>query len=194
MAKEIEFFYDLGSPAAYLAHTQLPKLAERTGARVRYRPMLLGGVFKAVQNRSPIEVAPKGKWLLADLGRWARRYGVPFTLPPTFPLNTLPLMRGAVVAERDGRQVVYADSIYRAMFAEGRDLGDAKTVASVLAAAGFDPRAMFAAIEDESVKESLKANTAEAIERGVFGAPTFFVGGELHWGQDRLDFVEQAAA
>jgi 2-hydroxychromene-2-carboxylate isomerase len=191
--RTIEFFYDFGSPAAYLAYTQLPGIAARTGAKIVYRPFLLGAVFKATGNRSPVEVPAKGKWIMADFARFALRYGVPYGVPANFPINTLSLMRGAVAAERDGRLVPYSDAVYRAIFAEQRNMEDPVTVATVLREAGFDPAAMLAAIATAEVKDGLRANTDEAVARGVFGTPTCFVGGEMFFGQDRLDFVEEEA-
>ena len=186
-----EFWFDYGSPASYLAYTQMPAVAQRTGATIVYKPFLLGGVFKATGNRSPIEIPPKGAWLMRDLARYAARYRVPFALPPHFPINSLNLMRGAIAAENEGRLVPYSDAIYRAIFAEQRNMEDPIVIGSVLREAGFDPAAMMAAIGTAEVKDRLRANTEEAVARGVFGAPTCFVGKELFFGQDRLDFVEE---
>ena len=191
--REIEFFFDYGSPASYLAYTQMPRVAQRTGAEIVYRPFLLGGVFKATGNRSPIEIPPKGAWMMGDLARFAKRYGVPYVRNPHFPINTLNLMRGAIAAENEGRLVPYSDAIFRAVWADQRNMEDPIVIATVLREAGFDPAAMMAAIGTAQVKDRLRANTEEAVARGVFGAPTFFVGKELFFGQDRLDFVEEEA-
>ncbi len=191
--RAIEFFFDYGSPASYLAYTQMPAIAQRTGATIIYRPMLLGGVFKATGNRSPVEIAAKGVWMMADLQRYARRYGVPYVRNPHFPINTLNLMRGAIAAENAGRLVPYSDAIYRAIWADQRNMEDPIVIADVLREAGFDPAAMMAAIGTAEVKDRLRANTEEAVARGVFGAPTCFVGTELFFGQDRLEFVEEEA-
>ncbi len=193
MAKTLEFFYDFGSPATYLAHTQMSGLAERTGADVRYRPMLLGGVFKATGNQSPILIPAKGAYMGGhDLPRFARRYGVPFKLPPGFPINTLALMRGAIVAEQEGSAETYIEAMFRAVWADAQDMTEPKVVAGVLSAAGLDAQHFFARIAEQAIKDRLKANTEEAVGRGAFGAPTFFVGEEMFFGQDRLDFVEEA--
>jgi len=191
--REIEFFFDYGSPASYLAYTQMPRVAQRTGAEIVYRPFLLGGVFKATGNRSPIEIPPKGAWMMGDLARFAKRYGVPYVRNPHFPINTLNLMRGAIAAENEGRLIPYSDAIFRAVWADQRNMEDPIVIAAVLREAGFDPAAMMAAIGTAQVKDRLRANTEEAVSRGVFGAPTFFVGKELFFGQDRLDFVEEEA-
>lgn len=193
MSKSVDFWFDFGSPAAYLAWTQMPRLEQETGARVNYRPMLLGGVFQATGNRSPMEVPAKSRWLREDLERFARRYGVPFRLNPHFPINTLVLMRGAIGLQmRDpGRLRGYGDAVLRAIWVDGRNLNEPAEVAAVLQGAGMDPQALLALTQDPEVKERLKTVTQEAVSRGVFGAPTFFVGEQMFWGQDRLDFVKE---
>jgi len=194
-AETIEFLFDFGSPATYLAHTQMPRLATDTGAQVDYVPMLLGGVFKATGNSSPMAVPAKGRWMGRDLARWAGRYCVPFAFNPHFPVNTLALMRGAVAvqARQPERFMPYVDAMFRAMWVEPVDLGDPAVLASTLQAAGFDPHELLAMVGDAEVKARLIANTEAAVARGVFGAPTFFVGSEMFFGQDRLDFVREAA-
>ena len=187
----LEFWFDYGSPASYLAYTQVPSIARRTGARLVHRPMLLGGVFKATGNHSPVDIAPKGGWMMADLPRFAKRYGVPYARNPNFPINTLNLMRGAIAAENAGRLVPYSDAMFRAMWVDQRNMEDPVAIGTVLREAGFDPAAMLAAIGTAEVKDRLRANTEEAVSRGVFGAPTCFVGKEMFFGQDRLDFVEE---
>ena len=194
MSKQVEFFFDFGSPAAYLAWTQLPTIAAAAAATIVWRPMLLGGVFKAAGNASPISVAAKGKWMMADLARFAARYGVPLNFPASFPLNTLPLMRGAVGMQM--RQPAdferYVKAVYEAIFGRGLAMGDPAVIAGALTAAGFDATDFEAMIADPAVKQGLIANTEDAVARGAFGAPTMFVGKQMHFGQDRLDFVAQA--
>jgi 2-hydroxychromene-2-carboxylate isomerase len=192
----IEFWFDFGSPTTYLAHTQMPKLAADTGAPVRYMPMLLGGVFKATGNQSPVMVPAKGRWMGSDLTRFARRYGVPFTFNPHFPINTLTLMRGAVGLQlrQPERFMPYVEAMFRAMWVEPVNLGDAAVLAATLGAAGFDAAQFQSLVADPEVKAKLIANTDAAVARGVFGAPTCFVGDEMFFGQDRLDFVREAAS
>jgi 2-hydroxychromene-2-carboxylate isomerase len=189
--KRLEFFFDFGSPTTYLAHTRMPVIAQRTGAEIAYRPMLLGGVFKATGNQSPVTIPAKAKWMDRDLRAYARRYGVAYKPNPWFPVNTIMLMRGAVAMQKQGRLAPYADAIFHAMWAEPQNMNDPAVVGTVLAKAGFEPAQTLAAIEDQSVKDELRANTEEAVSRGVFGAPTFFVGEKMFFGQDRLDFVEE---
>lgn len=191
MSKTVEFWFDYGSPTAYLAWTQLPGLAKRTGATIEYHPMLLGGVFQATGNRSPVEVAAKSRYMNADMQWFAARYGVPFRRNPNFPINTLNLMRGALHAQREGFLVPYSDAVYRAMWVEGRNMGDAAEAAAALSAAGLDAQKILAATQDPGIKDALKAATEAAVAKGVFGAPTFFVGERMHFGQDRLPYVEE---
>ena len=194
MPKTLEFYFDYGSPAAYLAWTQVPLLARQTGAAIDYKPMLLGGVFQATANKSPMEVPAKGRYMQDDLRRFAARYGVPYEHNPHFPINTLMLMRGAVGLQmrEPSKLVPYGDAIYRAIWVDAQNMNDAATVGAVLQAAGFDPQALLAMTAEPEVKDRLKSVTQEAVSRGVFGAPTFFVDGRMYWGQDRLDFVKQA--
>lgn len=192
MAKTLEFYFDYGSPYSYLADTQVEAIARRTGATLERRPMLLGGVFKSTGNHSPAEMPQKSAWSAFDMPLWARHYGVPFQRNPFFPINTLALMRGAAAAQLDGSFERYHPAIFKAMWVDGRNLNDMKEVASVLAGAGLDPQKFGNRIQEQDVKDRLKATTDEAVARGVFGAPTSFVDGKMFFGNDRLPFVELA--
>ncbi len=194
MTQTVEFFFDFGSPTAYLAWTQLPRLAAECGAELVYRPMLLGGVFKATGNASPVSVPAKGRWMGQDMARWARRYNVGFAPNPHFPINTLTLMRGAAGLQLRQPNAFerYCGVIYRAMWLQPRNLGEPAELAAVLTDAGFDAEAFMALVGDAEVKARLVATTEEAVTRGVFGAPTCFVGEDMFFGQDRLDFVREA--
>lgn len=192
MSKTVEFFYDFTSPTAYLAWTQLPKIVARTGAKLVYRPMFLGGVMQATENRPPGTVAAKGRWMGADLNRFAKRYGVPFARNPHFPMLTLLAQRIAVGLVETPTFDPYLEAVFNAAWRDGKNIADKPVLAEVLAAAGLDATKLLAMADDPANKEKLKANTDEAVARGAFGAPTFFVGEEMHFGQDRLDFVEEA--
>jgi len=196
MTAAVEYFFDFGSPTSYLAWTQLPGIAAAAGASIVWRPMLLGGVFKASGNASPAAVPAKGRWMAADIERWARRYRVPFRFNPHFPINTLTLMRGAAGLQmrRPKEFAHYLATIYGAMWKDAANLGDPAVLAATLTGAGFDADAFAALVADPEVKARLVATTEEAVARGVFGAPTFFVGDEMFFGQDRLDFVAEALA
>ena len=194
MTKTVDFYFDFGSPAAYLAYTQLPKLAADTGATVVMKPMLLGGVFQATGNRPPISVPLKGSYLFQDLNRYAKRYGVPFNMNPHFPINTITLMRAAsgLQSHNDVRFDLYCATIFKAIWVDCKNMNDLAVVGAVLHEAGFDGAAMLALSSLQDVKDLLKTQTQAAVDRGIFGAPTFFVGDDMFWGQDRLDFVRDA--
>ena len=194
MPKTLEFLFDFGSPTTYLAHKALPGVAARTGATVEYTPMLLGGVFKATGNASPAEVPAKGRWMNSDLARWASRRGTPFNRNPFFPINTLHLMRGAAGLKDDPRFMAYVDAVFEAMWLDPKNLGEPAEMVPVLARAGVGVEEFRALTARDDVKDRLKAATEDAIARGAFGAPTFFVGSDMFFGQDRLDFVEEALA
>ncbi|MGR6737942.1 2-hydroxychromene-2-carboxylate isomerase [Pseudomonas chlororaphis] len=194
MSKTIEFFFDLGSPTSYLAYTQLPKICAQTDSQLIYQPMLLGGVFKVTGNASPISIPAKGRYMLQDLARYARRYEVPLAFNPHFPINTLLLMRAVTGMQlrHPQRFVAFIDCLFRALWVEKRNLNDQATVAAVLSEGGFDPLEVLALTNDEEVKNALKDKTEQALQRGVFGAPSMFVDNQLFFGQDRLDFVLEA--
>lgn len=193
MPKTIEFLFDYGSPFSYLASLQLPGFARRNGASVVYRPILLGAVLKATGNQSPMVIPAKGRYMAVELRRWASRYGVPFQANPyPFIRNTISLMRGAVAAQKLGHFGLYHDLVFRATWADRLDLGDDTVMARLLERAGFAPAAFAEAIERPEIKDELRRNSDEAVARGVFGAPSFFIGDEMFWGNDRFDFVEEA--
>ena len=197
MSKQaVEFYFDFGSPTTYLAWTQLPGICAAAGATLVYRPMLLGGVFQATGNASPVTIPAKGKYMLTDMARFARRYGVPMRFNPQFQINTLGLMRGAVGVQLRWQQRFedYVSAMFTAMWVEGRNMGDPAIVAETLGQAGFDAQALLELTADPAIKEGLKKNTEEAVRRGAFGAPTLFVGDQMFFGQDRLDFVREALA
>ena len=188
---ELDFYFDFGSPASYLAYKRLRQLESKYDLTVHWLPMLLGGVFKATGNVSPVTVAAKGNYMVnQDFPRFAKRYGVPMQFNPYFPINTLNLMRGAVAAQEEGVFDRYADAVFDAMWQEQLDLGQVDVVVKTLQNAGLDAMALLELTQSDAIKQTLIANTNQAIDRGVFGAPTMFVGDEMYFGQDRLDFIE----
>ena len=196
MSAELEFFFDYGSPFSFIAQSQLAGLVERTGARVIYRPMLLGGVFKATGNQSPAlePVEPKRAHGGIDMARWVEFYEIDFRFNPHFPINTLPLMRQAHAAIEEGVFEKFHAAVWPAFWIEALDLGDADVLADVLNRSGLDAVRLTERASTPEVKASVRATTDEAVSRGAFGAPTFFVGDQMFFGNDRLIFVERALA
>jgi 2-hydroxychromene-2-carboxylate isomerase len=194
VARTLEFFFDYGSPYSYLANSQLSGLAERTGSDIVYRPMLLGGVFKATGNRSPAQepVEAKRRYGGVEMRRFVTHYGVVFQPNPFFPINTLPIMRASVAAQHTAVFERFHAAVYPAFWAQGLNLGEAQVLGSVLEEAGLEARHLLELSTHPDVKQELRATTDEAVERGAFGAPTFFVGSDMFFGADRLPFVEQA--
>lgn len=184
MSKSVEFFYDYVSLYSYLANSQLGVL----DAEVRYRPMLLGAVMEATGNRPPGLVEVKRNYMLNDVKRWTERYSLPWKMNPVFPQNTLRALRLALVAQKEGKFVPVHEALFAAMWEREKDLSDGAVLEEIAAEHGI----LLERIEDAAIKDELKANTAEAIARGAFGAPTFFVGDEMFFGNDRLEFVREA--
>ncbi|MFE8072447.1 2-hydroxychromene-2-carboxylate isomerase [Marinobacteraceae bacterium S3BR75-40.1] len=196
MGRSVSFYFDIGSPTSYLAWTQLPDICRRRQATLDYRPVLLGAIFKATGNQSPAMIPAKGRYLMHDLNRFAHRYGVPFEMNPLFPINTLTVMRVLTGCKLHdpGRFDDLMATLYPAMWVEKLNLGDFDTIEALLVERGFDGATLMQWAQDENVKQALKTQTEQAIAKGLFGCPTFFVGDEMFFGQDRLDFVDEALA
>ena len=192
MPATVEFYFDHGSPFSYVAYRRLPAILARSGAAVTYRIMLLGGVFQLTGNRSPAADPVKWPNSQRDLTRFVRKHEVPFERNPHFPVNTLKLMRGAVVAEEEGFLPRYIDAAFAGMWRHGLKLDDDAVLAQLLRENGLDEGLVLRRIGEDAIKAKLKSYTEAAVKRGVFGAPTFFVNDEMFFGQDRPDFVEDA--
>jgi 2-hydroxychromene-2-carboxylate isomerase len=195
--RTVEFHFDFGSPNAYLSHLMIPEIEHRTGATFVYVPILLGGVFKLTNNRSPAEslagIRNKPEYQRLETARFIQRHGITrFTPNPFFPVNTLVLMRGAIAASRLGIFERYVDDVYRHMWAEPKKLDDPAVLRTALADSGLDADAILALTQAQDVKDELLANTQRSVERGTFGSPTFFVGDDIYFGKDRLRDVEEA--
>lgn len=194
----MEFYYDLVSPFSYLAHSQLGKLREEHGAEVELRPMLLGAVHEEAGIQAPIRTPAKARYNLRDIHRWADYYGLPLQFPDPFPFRTLKTMRAAVLCGERGMLEAFTDEAFRLYWEEGgapkgvEEADEDVPVAEVARRIGADPQEVLEGAATPEIKEKLRAETEEAVERGVFGAPTFFVDGEMFWGNDRLHFVEAA--
>lgn len=199
MAASVEFHFDFGSPNAYLAHLAIPGVESRTGISFKYVPVLLGGVFKATNNVSPAVslrgIRNKPEYQRLETERFLRQYGLPAYVPnPHFPVNTLTIMRGAIVAERDGFFERYVDEVYQHMWTKQRKMDDLDVMAQAFAESGLPVKTLLDGVQDPAVKQQLIANTESAVERGVFGSPSFFVGEDLYFGKDKLRDVEEAIA
>lgn len=191
--KRFEFWFDFSCPYAYIASTRVEALAQRVGAELDARPMLLGGVFKArgtPQNLSSVLIPAKSRHNLDDMRRQAQMAGVPLHMPAGHPLRTVEALRCLLAVGPPYMQL--AHRFYRAYWAEGRDIGQGEVVAQILGEAGLDAAAVRARASSDEIKDELRRRTDEAVARGIFGVPTCFVGDELYWGQDRLDMVEAA--
>jgi 2-hydroxychromene-2-carboxylate isomerase len=193
----VEFWFDVGSPNAYLAHRVLPQIAQRTGATFAYEPLLLGGLFKLTGNQSPVvayaNVKNKLDYEFLEMRRFVERHGlVEFRMNPHFPINTLQLMRIATAAKMDGTLAPVADAVFRHMWELGTPMGDPTVARTALQDAGIDVERLIARSQEQDVKDALVAATQRAFERGAFGAPTFFVGDAMFFGKDRLRDVEDA--
>lgn len=198
MTTQIEFLYDFGSPNAYFVHRAIPAIEAAGKIRFGYTPVLLGGVFKATGNQSPMQayghIAAKRDYDFLEMRRFMARHGITaFQMNPNFPVNTLLAMRGAVAAESLGCGPAYVEAVFAAMWEQGLKMDDPEVWAGALAAAGLDAAALGAAAQDPDIKARLAANTESAVARGVFGIPSFFLGGELYFGKDRLRDVVEAA-
>jgi len=194
--QKVEFHFDFGSPNAYLAHLVIPQIEKRTGAPFEYVPVLLGGVFKLTNNRSPMEtfsgVKNKPEYQRREMERFIRRHGITrFAMNPFFPVNTLMIMRGAVAAQMEGVFARYVDEVFRHMWAEPKKMDDPAVVRAALDQSGLDGARLIALTQEPAVKDRLLANTQRSVERGTFGSPTFFVGDEIFFGKDRLREVEE---
>ncbi|WP_326539384.1 2-hydroxychromene-2-carboxylate isomerase [Pseudorhodoferax sp.] len=192
---QAQFLFDFGSPNAYLSHKIIPQIEARTGVRFAYQPVLLGGLFKLANNRSPVEAYAEIPLKLAyermEMQRFIARHGLTaFRSNTHFPVNTLQIMRGAVAAQRLGCFERYVDTVYACMWERSCNMADPAVIAAELSAAGLDAQALIATSQDAEVKQQLLANTQEAHGRGAFGSPTFFVGTQMFFGKDKLRDVE----
>lgn len=199
MSKTVDFIFDFASPNAYLVHKIVPEIEARTGARFNYIPCLLGGIFKATGNQAPMiafgGIKNKPEYDALEMQRFITRHELTgFKMNPHFPVISLMLVRGALVAERDGYLMKYTDAMVDAMWEQGLKLDDAEVLHKALADAGFDADKIMTDMGDEAIKAKLLENTNAAVERGAFGIPTFFVGEEMFFGKERLGQVEELLA
>jgi len=197
MPKTLDFIFDFGSPNAYFAYKALPPILERSGAALNLIPCLLGGIFKETNNQPPMIAFGKVKGKMAyeqlEIQRFIKKHSLTeFKFNPHFPINTIMLMRGALVAQRDGYLSNYVEAGLKAVWEDGLKMDDPQVFAKAMTAAGFDGPKMLEQMQDPDIKAKLFENTAAAVERGAFGIPTFYVGKDMFFGKDRLAQVEEA--
>jgi 2-hydroxychromene-2-carboxylate isomerase len=195
----VEFHFDFGSPNAYFAHKVIPEIERRTGVKFKYVPVLLGGVFKLTNNQPPMvafkDVKNKREYGMLEIQRFIKKHGLAkFKMNPHFPVNTVQIMRGAIVAERQGALARYVDAVYSGMWEQGLKMDDPTVIQQALGAAGLDGASILAGINEQPVKDALMKNTEASVARGTFGSPTFYVGGEIFFGKDSLRDVEEEIA
>jgi len=195
-AKAPQFLFDFGSPNAYLSHQAIPAIEQRIGLKFEYVPILLGGIFKATNNRSPAEslagIKNKPEFQALETERFVKRFHVkPYAWNPFFPVNTLNLMRAAIAAQLDGVFEKYVDAAFHHMWVEPKKMDDPEVATKALATSGLDAVRLFARAQEPEVKAKLVQNTQSAVERGAFGSPTFFVGEEMFFGKEQLRDVEE---
>lgn len=192
MSKILDFYFSFTSPYSYIAHTQLAGLAERTQCSIAYHTIDLGKIFELTGNARPISVPAKRKYLAKDIGYWCRYYNIPFKLSSRFPIDTRPAAAGAAIAQKQGKLPEFVEIVLKAFFVEDRDIADAQVLINLATKIGLDAQTFSAEVSDPAILQQIDAKTEAAAKRGVFGAPTFFVGDDMYFGSDRLMFVEQA--
>ena len=196
MTKQVDFYFDFASPNAYLSHKVVSGIEERTGAKFNYIPVLLGGIFKATNNKPPMEaffgIMNKNEYQSIEMQRFKERHGIDkFKMNPHFPVISLQIIRGAVGAQKDGYLDKYIDEVLKHMWEEPKKMDDPDVIKEALTESGFDAERLMEQMQDPEIKAQLISNTEEAVNRGTFGIPTFFVGEEIFFGKDTLWQVEE---
>jgi len=192
MSKTLDVYLSFSSPFSYLAQTQLAALAERTQCDIAYHVIDLRKIWEFTGNPGPIDVAAKFNYLVKDVGDWCRHYNVPLNRPSRFPMNNRPASAGAAIAQKAGKLPEYIDRVMRAYFVEDQDIADPQVLGKLGAEIGLDADAVVAGVTDAAILQEVDAKGEAAAKRGVFGVPTFFIGDDMYWGNDRLIFVEEA--
>ncbi len=190
MGKKVEFFYDLSSPYSYLASTRIEGICEKLAAELDWKPFLVGGVYKETGNRAPLEVPSKKTYMIQDVKDWARHYAVELNFPDLFPVNSVKSMRGALVAKEKGRIGDYTKKLFELYWIQNEDISQDDVMRLALRELGMDHELFMRRINEQEIKDELRNETAEAVRRGAFGAPSIFVGDRMFWGNDRLFFLE----
>ena len=199
MTKAVDFYFDFASPNAYLSHQVVPGIEERTGTKFNYIPVLLGGIFKATNNKPPMEaffgILNKNEYQSVEMKRFQERHGIDkFKMNPHFPVTSLQIIRGAVGAKQDGYLDKYIDEVLKHMWEEPKKMDDPEVIKEAFTESGFDADRLMNQMQDPDIKAQLIENTENAVKRGTFGIPTFFVGDDIYFGKDTLWQVEEALA
>jgi len=199
MTKTVDFYFDFASPNAYLSHQVVPGIEERTGTKFNYIPVLLGGIFKATNNKPPMEaffgILNKNEYQSVEMKRFQERHGIDkFKMNPHFPVMSLQIIRGAVGAQQDGYLDKYIDEVLKHMWEEPKKMDDPEVIKEAFTESGFDADRLMNQMQDPEIKAQLIENTEKAVKRGTFGIPTFFVEDDIYFGKDTLWQVEEALA
>ena len=189
MIKPFEFYFDFGSPYTFLAHKQIRKIEKENSIKIKYMPILLGGLLKLADIKANVDIPIKGKYMIRDCKLWAAKHNIIFKFNNYFPIITLNLMRSVLVAEKKGFSENYINRIFDAIWVEDLNLNDNITVEKILKSLNINPKNFLIEIGDKKIKEDLKFRTEEAFKKGIFGAPSFIANNKMFWGQDRLEFV-----
>ncbi len=189
MIKSFDFYFDFISPYSFLAHKKIKLIEQENSIKIRYMPILLGGLHNLHGIKAPAFIPAKAKFMIRDCKLIAEKNKIKFKFNSYFPIKSLNLMRGVIVAEEDNYKSYYIDSIFNSIWADGLNLNDEKIVYKILQNLNVNPKTFFLRTASSSIKESLRKKTNEAYENGIFGAPSFISNNKIFWGQDRLDFV-----
>lgn len=192
MSKTIDVYFSFSSPFTYLAKTQFPRLIERYQCQINYHPMDLRLLWKIIENPGPGQIQSKLKYLIKDLNDWSKYYQVPFKMPSRFPMNNRPPSAAALAAKKAGKFEEFIDAALQAYYLKDLDIASSEVLGEIAAELGLDQEEIRAAINDPEINQEIDSETETAAKKGVFGVPTFFVGDEMYWGNDRLIFVEAA--
>tara|TARA_B110001454_G_C12627782_1_gene395599 strand:+ start:322 stop:909 length:588 start_codon:yes stop_codon:yes gene_type:complete len=189
MIKVFDFYFDFGSPYSFLAHKEIKKIEKEYSVKIKYMPILLGGLLKAAGIKANFEIPIKGKYMIKDCKMWAEKYNIKFKFNNYFPIKTLNLMRGVLVAEKKNFATEFINKFFDAIWDKGLNLNDENVIEKLLKELGVNPKKFLLDVTDIKNKEELKKRTEDATKKGIFGAPTFLINNKIFWGQDRLEFV-----
>ena len=189
MIKPFEFYFDFGSPYSFLAHKKIREIETVNSIKIKYMPIFLGGIFKLAGNKANIDIPTKGKYMIKDCKLWAEKYNITFKFNNYFPIDTLSLMRCVIVAQNKGFEQNFINNVFDAIWRDGLNLNDNVIVEKLLKNLEINPKTFLIESIDIKIKETLKKETDNAFEKGIFGAPSFIVNNKIFWGQDRLEFV-----